>query len=248
MASLVVGPGIEIGPGITIGTEPSAYDTPTATSNVTVVASSPYVSGGNSYRFAGTTTSYVYYENLSGLSFGTGNFTIEWFQYETDTNSFPRIYWQSNTPGTAYPVQGISFEGTTPYAWFSPNNINNLGSSILGTYKNQWVHFALVRFSSRLNLYKNGSLISAFGGVVTNANITGGTQKFYIGSKAGGGLASEQFGGDITSFRACNIAVYTGNFTTPTSALQKTQSANPYGGANTSAITAGQCIFLMDPT
>lgn len=221
--------------------------TPTATSNVTIVATSPYASG-SSYRFTGATTSYVYYSGLSGLSFGTGNFTVEWYQYETDANNFPRVYWQSDTAGINYPIQGMSLELSTPYAWFSPSSLNTMGSGSLGVFKNVWTHFALVRLSSKLYFYKNGTLLSNAAGVANTTNITGGTQKFYIGCKSGGGLSSEQFGGDITNFRVCNIAVYTGAFTRPTSALQTTQSANPYGGSNTSAITTGQCIFLMDPT
>ena len=223
----------------------SPYDTPTSTSNVSIVSTSPFGTG-SSYRFTGSTTSYIYYENYTGLSFGTGDFTTEWFQYETDSNSFPRVYWQSNSAGANYPVQGMSLEGSTAYAWFSPSSLNSMGS--LGVFKNTWVHFALVRISSKLYFYKAGSLISTAGGVSNSVNITGGTQKFYIGTKSGGGLASEQFGGDITNFRVCNIGVYTGNFTVPTSALQKTQSANPSGGSNTSAITTGQCIFLMNPS
>lgn len=233
--------------GVTIQDKPPTppYDTPTAVSNATVVSTSPFGTG-SSYRFTGSTTSYVYFENYSGLSFGTGDFTTEWFQYETDSNAFPRVYWQSNTAGANFPVQGVSLEGTTPYYWFSPSTFGAMGS--LGTFKNLWVHFALVRISSKLYFYKNGTLISTAGGISNSTNITGGTQKFYIGCKAAGGLASEQFGGDITNFRVCNIGVYTGNFTTPTSALQKTQSANPSGGSNTSAIAEGQCIFLMNPS
>jgi hypothetical protein len=142
----------------------------------------------------------------------------------------------------------MSLEGTNPYAWFTPTTLASLGVGSLGTFRNVWTHFALVRLSSRLYFYKNGTQIGTAGGIANTSNITGGTQKFYIGGKAAGGLSSEQFGGDITNFRTCNIAVYTGNFTRPTSALQTTQSANPYGGSNTSAITTGQCIFLMDPT
>ena len=26
------------------------------------------------------------------FNFGTGDFTIEWFQYQTDSNSYPRIF------------------------------------------------------------------------------------------------------------------------------------------------------------
>ena len=43
------------------------------------------------------------------------------------------------------------------------------------------------------------------------------------------------------------VGVYTGNFTTPTSKLGQTQSANPYGGSNTSAIALGQCSLLLNP-
>jgi hypothetical protein len=91
-------------------------------------------------------------------------------------------------------------------------------------------------------------LISTAGGVAMATNIADAASTFYIGSKANGGLQSEQFIGSITSFRVCKgVGVYTGNFTVPTSQLGQTQSANPYGGANTASITAGQCSLLLNP-
>jgi hypothetical protein len=43
------------------------------------------------------------------------------------------------------------------------------------------------------------------------------------------------------------LAVYTGNFTTPTSVLTTTAVANPYGGSNTQAIAEGYTKLLLIP-
>lgn len=226
-----------------IGSTTSTH-TPTLTSGVTVGTTngSPFSSSVNSYQIANGSSPYNYVSvpGSSAFAFGTGNYTIEWFQYETDSNTFPRIYWYGTTPSL-----GISFESTTPYSW---PGASSLGTSILGTYKNAWRHFAVVRISSKLYIYKDGVLLSSALGVSNATNITDTTSTWYIGSKAGSGVASEQFAGSITSFRVCKgIGVYTGAFTKPTSKLGQTQSANPYGGSNTSAISAGQCSLLLNP-
>ena len=179
---------------------------------------------------------------VSGLNFGTGNFTVEWFQYQTDSNNFPRPLWYSNGVNAVY--WGVSIEGGTFYFW-TPG-ANNMASSVqLGTYKNVWVHFAVVRSSNVIKLYKNGTQIGS--NVSNSANITTTNGTLAVGGKNYGANYLEQFGGSITSVRVCNIAVYSGNFTTPTGALAQTQSANPYGGSNTNAITAGQCAILLNP-
>jgi hypothetical protein len=54
--------------------------------------------------------------------------------------------------------------------------------------------------------------------------------------------------GYLTSFRFIKgLAVYTGDFTKPTSALTATAGANPYGGSNTSAIGEGFTKLLLAP-
>jgi hypothetical protein len=56
------------------------------------------------------------------------------------------------------------------------------------------------------------------------------------------------FVGYITNFRwVKGLAVYTGNFTTPTSQLTATAGANPYGGSNTHAIGEGYTKLLLVP-
>jgi hypothetical protein len=214
------------------------------TTGVSVVASSPFSGGGNSYSFAGTTSSYVYYSGYgSALAFGTGDYTIEWWEYDLGSSSFPRIFWYTATAGSNSPSMGMSQEGSAGarscYLWTpTPTSLASTAISI-----NTWYHFALVRISGRVYLYKNGTVLNT-GGTVNTVNHTDTTSKWYIGSKSAGGLASEQFYGYITNFRVCKgVGVYTGNFTVPTSALQTTQSS----GTNISAITAGQCTFLLQP-
>lgn len=173
----------------------------------------------------------------SSWAFGTGDFTIEWFQYQTDSNSFPRIFAIGSYPSQTI---GCSIEGSTFYAWVS--NANSFGS--VTPYKNAWVHFAIVRSSSSLKVYKNGIAISTPKANATNINNTSTALTF--GNETIKSVGSS-FGGYMTGIRICKgLAVYTGNFTKPTSPLGQTASANPYGGSNTSAIT-NQCVLLLNP-
>jgi hypothetical protein len=207
--------------------------------NATIVAQSPFTgaSSGNSYSVTGSTTSYVSVAGQVGYAMGLGDFTVEWFQYETDANAFPRIFWYGTTPSL-----GMSLEGSY-YFW---PGATALGTK--GTITNAWHHFALVRISSKLYFYKDGTLVSTVGGVSNVTNVTDTTSTFYLGTKAATGTASEQFGGYITNFRVVKgLGVYTGNFTTPTGVLTAVASANPYGGSNTVAIPSGYTKLLLTP-
>lgn len=214
--------------------------------NTTVVSQSPFAGGGNAYYTTGSTTSYVSVSGQLGYAFGTGDFTIEWFQYEVSDNSYPRIFWYGSA-GTNAPSFGVSEEGVggstkTFYVWApSPSSVGST-TNIL----NNWVHYALVRISGRLYVYQNGTIMNSGGLIYTN-NFTDSSSTFYIGSKAGG-LSSENFAGYITNFRVVKgLGVYTGNFTKPTSALTSSASANPYGGSNTAAIPSGYTMLLLVP-
>lgn len=244
---MIIGQGIEIGAGIRITTDvilgsTASTATPTSSGSVSIGTTngSPFSPATNNYVITAPTSvpPYNYYSTpgVSGLNFGTGDFTVEWFQYETDSNSFPRPIWYA-TGNTLH--WGVSIEGTF-YFWNTAANALATGVQ-LGTYKNVWVHFAVVRSSGSLRLYKNGTLTGSALSNTSSMTTTNGT--LYVGGKPYGALASEQFGGSITSVRICNIAVYTGNFTTPTGPLAQTQSA----GTNISAIAAGQCAILLNP-
>ena len=106
----------------------------------------------SSLSFLGNNTSYLSIPSSAGTNMGTGDFTIEWYQYQTDSNSFPRIFSIGNYPSTS---NGASIEGGFFYFW---TNSTNRGGISVGTYKNTWVHFAIVRSSNITTIYKNGAV------------------------------------------------------------------------------------------
>lgn len=221
---------------ITVITSPSTYV------NSGIVANTPFATG-NSYSFGGNNTSYITISGSSRFAYGTGDFTIEWFQFETDTNGFPRTFVQ----GTGSNFLAFDTESSFGTLLWYGGTYGNFGSvaSTMGTYKNVWLHMAIVRISGVIKLYRNGVQVGSSLSISTNFTDT--TSTFYIGAKGSSGLSSEAFGGRITNFRVVKgLGVYTGNFTVPTSALTEVASANPYGGSNTAAIT-NQTVMLLDP-
>jgi hypothetical protein len=140
---------------------------------------------------------------------GNGDFTVEWFQYQTVLSSHPRVF--SIGPDTT-PKYGVSIESNSIYTWPGGN-----AYAIGKTYQNTWIHVALVRTSGSTKCYIDGTQV---GTAQSNAvTISGSTYDFYIG--ADGLSAGDGFPGKITNFRWTNSAVYTGNFTRPTSPLTK---------------------------
>ena len=104
----------------------------------------------SSLSFLGTASSYLSIPSSAGTNMGTGDFTIEWYQYQTDNNAYPRIFAIGNYPSTSI---GVSIEGGSLYYW---TNGSYRGGISIGTYKNTWVHIAIVRSSNVTTVYKNG--------------------------------------------------------------------------------------------
>jgi photosystem II stability/assembly factor-like uncharacterized protein len=106
----------------------------------------------------GNSSSYLSIPNVSILKFGTGDFTIQWYQYQTDTHSHPRVFSIGN-----YPTQtiGVSIEGGAFYYWNTgANYIANLNTD---GYKNKWIHFAISRTNSITYIFKNGVCLNPSG-------------------------------------------------------------------------------------
>lgn len=239
--------GISLGSGLKIISESisligSISSTVSPTLNGTSTTSSNPYTGitANSYSMNGT-SNYLSIPASSNWAFGTGDFTVEWWQYMTSQPSNPRVFAVGNYPSTSV---GVSIEGGTFYVWES-NAFRFSYSLTAGGYLNQWVHFAVVRISGQTSVYKNGTKI---GSTYADTNdINNSSTVFNIGQESTA-TSGSYFPGYITSFRVCKgLGVYTGNFTAPTSQLGQTQAANPYGGSNTSAISAGQCVLLLNP-
>ena len=180
-------------------------------------------SSGGSIFFIGTTTSRLRTSGSSDTTFqfGTGSFTIEWWQnLSAGAGSFPRPFEQFNGPM-------VSMEGSSAsrafYFW-GPSFSVSFGS-ITSSLNNTWNHFAIVRSGSgagNLKAYRNGVQI---GSSLTNSTNFTSTNPINIGNR-NSGLASEAFRGSITNFHwVKGVAKYTASFT-PTGPLSPISGAS----------------------
>jgi hypothetical protein len=221
-----------------------SFVNPTLTigSAVSVSALSPFSGGGNSYQFfEANANSFIDTPASSDWAVGTGDFTIEWFAYTTKTVTppFQRIFTVDDFPDMDI---GISAEGTTFYYWANSSfRYNSSGAVSINT----WQHWAVVRQSGVTKVYRNGTQL---GSQITDTNNINNTiDKLTIGAD-NGHATNATFVGYLTNFRwVKGLAVYTGNFTVPTSNLTATSIANPYGGSNTQAIDSGFTKLLLIP-
>jgi len=161
-----------------------------------------------SLLFAGNSTSNLSVNNDVDFRMESGDFTIEWFQYQTDNNSFPRIFAIGNFPTTSI---GVSIESNTLFFWAGGSAIS-FGN--IFPYKNQWVHFAISRQGTNLRVFKNGQQIGSTTTNSTNFNDT--TNVLRLGNEPNASSGAS-FGGNITNFHwVKGFAKYTSNFQVPT--------------------------------
>lgn len=165
--------------------------------------------------FTGTTTSRIATSGSSNatLQFGTGSFTVEWWQnMSTGVSSFPRVFEQAS--GLMVSIEG-SNASRTFYVWAT--SFTSFGA-ITSSLNNVWNHFAIVRSGSatgNLKVYRNGVQM---GSAATNTTNLTSTSPINVGNRASG-LSSEAFSGSITNFHwVKGVAKYTGSFT-PTGPL-----------------------------
>jgi hypothetical protein len=201
---------------------------------------SPYTSYAyinQSYSFDGS--SYLSLTTNSNLPLGNDSYTIEawikissfgdriiagWGAYFNDnqTNAF-RI---ANISG-GDPISGLR------HFWWA----NDLDASV-PIADNQWHHVVAQFDGTTRSIYVDGILANS--DTPTSHNVTQ-YDNFTVGSLAG--YVQYNFIGNITNLRIVKgVAVYTGNFTVPTSPLTATQPA----GTNINAITAGQTALLLN--
>lgn len=163
----------------------------------------------SSLNFLGNATSYLRIPNTDAFDFGTGDFTIEWYQFQTDSNPFPRIFQVGNYPNTSI---GVSIEGGTFYYWRngSPTIVKSLNPA---EYKNQWVHFAISRSSGVTKVFMNGVIMTS---PITDTTDFNGVNDLIISNEST--LSnSAAFGGYITYFSwVKGVSLYNADFTVPT--------------------------------
>ena len=143
---------------------------------------------------------------------GTGDFTIEWWQYMTTQNSNPRVFSVGTYPSASI---AVSIEGGTFYVWEASGFRFNFA---LSTYLNTWIHFAISRVSGNTSVYQNGTRI---GSTYTDTNnINNSSANLTIGQESTTSAGS-YFTGYLSNFRIVKgTGVYTANFSPITTTLR----------------------------
>ena len=190
--------------------------TVTAAGNVTQGSFGPFAKpdGDWGVSFDGgsyVTSNYLQVAESSDFDFGTGDFTVEFFFFNREYGAYYDYLVTFGNNSSATTSFGIYIaDGTNINLW---NNGAIASSTSYNT--NQWYHLAVVRASGTVKVYLDGSEIKS-------ASLSSD-----ISSPGGMNVANwrligdgQYFNGIISNLRVVKgTAVYTGNFTAPTSKL-----------------------------
>lgn len=162
-------------------TDRSPYNNTLTNTNVTV-SSAQYKYGNNSLYFNGSAR--LTYPATSGITFGTGDFTVEGWIYSLTPPSSQYIFdfrnsSQTNAPAIGFGLNGPSFLGK--FGWYTGSVIIET-SSTTPVAASGWTHFAYCRNSSNGSgfLSVNGTVVAS-GADATNYTVSPTTS--YIGTR-----------------------------------------------------------------
>jgi hypothetical protein len=185
---------------------------------------------GGSLAF-NTRTYYAQFGGSEDWALGTGDFTIEWWQWMLTGIQFPRPFSVGSYPSASV---AVSIENGSLYYWA---NGGVVAGAAITNYQNQWVHFAISRQSNLTRFFQNGVEI---GSIADNNNITDSSTTLTIGNENN---ITEVAGflGYMTNFRwTKGEALYITNFSVPFTPLA--------AGANTKLLllAADQANLFTD--
>jgi hypothetical protein len=213
------------GSGIVILSYPDIYAAAASTTGSPTVSTS----GSGSLFFNGGSVLHLGYGAQTPFSFGTGDFTIEFWYYNTSVTTTILADWRAGGTNGAYPTIYIS--GTSPVYYVS--GADRITGNALAN--STWYHIAVCRTGTSTKMYVNGTQVGST--YTDSTNYIVNTNGPSIGNPTG--VAT----GYMSNVRiAKGVCVYTGNFTVPTSPLTATQPA----GTNISAITGTQTSLLLN--
>lgn len=152
-------------------------------------AAAPVV-GSGSINF--NATSWFTVPGTSSWAVGTGDFTVEWFQYQTNNGNENFIF----DLGT-----GNTFAATVDNGGKKLNVYMNgaaVSNPAVTNQLNVWHYFAISRTGSTMNVYFDGTRVDTF---TNTSNITDSSSTLYIGTKDGAGGSGDNWPGYISNFR-----------------------------------------------
>jgi hypothetical protein len=169
----------------------------------------------NNIYLGGVVSSSMYFAGTDTVSttmptIGTGNFTAEFWFYPTNATRAYMLLDKS--------FRNTNFSLVTDYLNSGVFYLQVGGTSITASFTppivNQWNHVAISRSSGTVRFFLNGVQLTS---ASATGDVTSGT--LYLGSGSSSGSGYQFMLGWMSNVRFTNTAVYTSNFTVPTTEL-----------------------------
>lgn len=193
---------------------------------------SPYSATGWSFYLNGT-TDYLTIPSSTSLTFGTGDFTIEFWVYPTGTVTNARQDWIDFNDGVTNNTRLLIYFDGTNIIYFALGSARITAS---GPTWNAWQHIAVSRSAGTTRLFINGTQSGS--SYTDSSNF--GALPLYLGKDGGGTTYVAGYMSNVRMVKG--VGVYTGNFTSPASDLAITQSS----GTNITAISGTSTSLLIN--
>jgi len=171
--------------------------------------------GAGAVQFDGTTDYLNVAETGSEFTFGTGDFTIEFWVYRNNTNQ--TVYFDWRNVGGNQGARPIIYSSSSQLKYYFSGDNRITGTDLSA---NTWHHVALCRSGTSTKMFVNGTQHGSTYSDSATYLSPQGSEGIYIGAFAGG---SYDLNGYISNFRITKgTALYTSNFTPPRKKLEAT--------------------------
>jgi hypothetical protein len=182
----------------------------TRNGNTTQGSFSPYGSNWSNY-FDGS--SYEQLTDTTAIAFGSSDFTVEAFVFPTNVSGTQMI--ASKWSSASGPWQFFLSTNTANFSITTGSGQFDVQSAAGTIVANTWTHIAVVRQTTSLKIYINGTLSSTTS--IGAVSVISRNDTVQIGARTFGGAPN--FSGYISNLRTVTSAVYTSAFTPPTTPL-----------------------------
>ena len=163
-------------------------------------------------------------ESNEDFRLSNGSFTIEFWAYVSDTSNSTFVALFENNPARrSYQFEVRSTQALRFEWWTDGSSGSNLTSSTGSFIRERWHHFAVVRNGTALNIYVDGTSVA---NTTTSDTFYENTiEPLTIGGIFQSGALTQDINGFISNLRIIKgEAIYTANFTPPTSELTVTSN------------------------
>ena len=169
---------------------------------------------------AGETGALQVLNENDALTFGTGDWTIEFWFYANQTDFVQSLFDNRGTGAGSNTAVYIRLSDSNNIQFFTTNAFRITGSTTI--IKNAWYHVALTRTSGTHTLYVNGSSDGTWS--QSSLTYTGPTNGFAIIGSDDNRDGRYGFNGYISNLRVAKELIYSAAFTVPTTELAPTSN------------------------